>query len=139
MAKQKHLSVVQQAQDALAQEFGPSQPRFKLAPELAEHMELLFKSQKDLCVVLKTTAKTWRDMKSDEGVRENTAQHIVIEFISLLRDNAEGTPRESDRIHGRLVASLDKIYAPYLSNLKFSELLQPVGRSSEAPSSLQPR
>lgn len=97
-------------------------------------MEMLFKSQKDLCDILETTAKTWRDLKTDEGVREGTAQRVLIEFISLLRKIATRKIKADKRVHDELVPALDKIYAPFLSSLNFDALVvrRDVPRSPDA-------
>jgi hypothetical protein len=103
------------------------QSRVSIKPAVWRHMELVFKSQRDLCESLHTTAKTWRDMKSvEEGVRDGTAQHVLIDFISVLRSVAEGDRTLGSKIHIKLVPALDKIYASYLTNLKFEDLLDRV-------------
>ncbi len=86
-------------------------------------MELLFKSQKDLCIALGTTAKTWKDATSEEGVREATGMKLLITFISLVRKNAKGEFEARKHIRDELVAAMDETYAPYLSNLKFDDLM----------------
>jgi hypothetical protein len=117
-----HENPVGAAQRMLEREL-TTQPRVALARHVWKDMELLFKSQKELCDTLKTTAKTWRDMKFEEGVREITAQRVLIEFISLLRRRAEGVGDPVSAIHELLVPALDKKYSPYLTTLNFDELL----------------
>lgn len=121
--KKRIFNVVHEEQNAIAQNFRTTQ-RVTLRPQVCDHIELLFKSQKDLCDSLHTTAKTWRDIKSVEGVREGTAKSVLIEFISILRDAAEEKTTLEDKIYARVVPALDKIYAPYLTNLNFDELLE---------------
>lgn len=109
-------------------------PRVTLKREVWEHMELLFKSQRQLCEHLETTAKTWRDMKSEEGVRENTAQRVLLEFIGLVHKVAEKTMPAPSYIHDTIVPRLNQIYSPYLTSLKLSDLWE---RRNYLPSRMQ--
>jgi hypothetical protein len=122
----RKLNPVHQAQSEIAASFMPHR-RVTLVPAVQRHIELLFRSQKDLCSFLNTTAKTWRDIRSGEGVREATAQGLVIDFISLLRNVSEGEKVDGAKVNVKLVPGLDKRYAPYLLSLNFDKLLEAAG------------
>ena len=117
----RRLSIVGNNRD---RENSSPQQRVTLNQQILQHIEILFKSQHDLCEVLDTTPKTWRDIKNGEGVREATARRIVIEFVSVLRKVVEGKLIVTDKLHAELVPALDEIYSLYLISLNFDDLLE---------------
>jgi hypothetical protein len=130
----KKFSVVRDTQKKIEEEFSGAS-RVSLKPIVWKHMEMLFKSQKDLCDTLETTPKTWRDVKSAEGVREGTARRLVLEFISLVHKVAEKETDAPKEIFDTVVPRLDQIYAPYLMSLDLDDLYS--HRDNAAPAAQQ--
>jgi hypothetical protein len=100
------------------------QPRYALTSALIKDMERFFVSQQALCRVLKTTPKTWRDMRGSEGVRENTAEQTIIQFITVLWRTADGRDPLRLEINELLVAPLAKKYAACVEKADFSEFME---------------
>jgi len=104
-----------------------SKVAWKLTPEVAKHIELVFTSQASLCKLLGTNPKTWRDLTTGNGVRENTARAVAIDFALFLKRASEGKVKsDTGAFRDEIVALLIDQYAPYVAKLDFDPLLEPV-------------
>jgi hypothetical protein len=97
-----------------------------IAPELREHIGLLFRSQAALCRHLGTNPKTWRDIQEGIGVREGTLRAVVIEFVSFLKKASDGKLVDArGDYHDEIASILYEQYSDCMSKLKFDSLLVP--------------
>ena len=90
---------------------------------LQSDISLVFDNDSALYRILDTNPKSWSKMKSNQGVKQSTAQNIVKDFFQLLSNISDGDCDEDD-IHRDVAKRLfEEKYKVHFDGFQYSQFV----------------
>jgi len=104
--------------------------RWGIDQSLRRDIRIVFKTVKVLAAVLRITEPTWTKLKSEQGVRYNTAINVVKRFFEALREFSEGDEMPPGS-YDTYAKDMLKKYEQDIAQHGFERFVHPIETSEE--------